>query len=154
MKLWTLFLTAFAMAACSAEDPSFDRMLDDLLEGTVAQISPEELAAEPTPVLLDSRSREEFEVSHLEGARWVGFEEFDLERVADLDRDTPLVVYCSVGKRSELIGERLEEAGFRSVRNLRGGLFQWANEGRPIVNDSGPVQKVHPYNQMWGRWLK
>lgn len=142
------------MVACSAEDASFEEMLNGLLEGTVPQISTEELAAKKPAVVLDSRSKEEFDVSHLEGARWVGFKKFDIASLSDVDRDEPIVIYCSVGKRSELIGEQLQKAGFSNVRNLRGGLFQWANEGRPIVDSTGPSSTVHPYDKNWGRWLE
>ncbi len=38
-----------------------------------------------------------------------------------------------------------------SVLNLEGGLFQWANEGRPLA---GGATGVHPFNSFWGRGLE
>jgi len=137
-----------------AADPEFESMLDGLLDGTVPQISTEALAADiENVILLDSRSRDEYDTSHLKGARWVGFRKFDIDELEELDRDTSIVVYCSVGKRSELVGEKLKKAGFENVKNLRGGIFQWANESRPIIDADGPTRNVHPYDRKWGHWL-
>jgi len=162
MKLTTyLYLPAFVLVmTCPAfAEPSFQVMLDDLLDGTVPQISPAELAKwqkdndEKLPLLFDTRSDKEHRVSHLTGAQRVGFRDFSLKKVANLERDTPIVVFCSVGKRSEMIGEKLQKAGFTNVKNLRGGIFQWANEERPLVNDDGSTNHVHSYNRKWGQWL-
>ncbi|NNE91505.1 MAG: rhodanese-like domain-containing protein [Verrucomicrobiales bacterium] len=143
-----------------AGDADFEAMLDDLLEGTVPQISAAELSTKlkgeksKRPVLLDARADDEFNISHLAGAKLVGFRDFSVDRLAELKRDQPVVVYCSVGKRSELIGEKLREAGFTDVKNLRGGIFQWANEKRGLVDSNGPTKTVHSYNRKWGKWLK
>jgi 3-mercaptopyruvate sulfurtransferase SseA len=48
----------------------------------------------------------------------------------------------------------LEQAGIADVYNLEGGLFQWANEGRPIVRGSEQVHEVHPFNRIWGLLLR
>jgi hypothetical protein len=34
-------------------------------------------------------------------------------------------------------------AGFTDTANLRGAIFQWANDGRPLEADGGPATKVH-----------
>lgn len=106
-----------------------------------------------TAILLDTREREEYEVSHLQDARWVGFNEFDLESVKDLDKNEPIVVYCSIGARSQDIGKKLMEAGFLKVYNLYGGIFHWVNEELPVYSNGQPTQKVHAYNRVWGLWL-
>ena len=56
-------------------------------------------------------------------------------------RDTPIVVYCSVGYRSARVARWLGRQGFTNVRNLDGSLFAWANEGRPMEADGRPVQR-------------
>lgn len=145
----------------SAEAPRttsklYGALLRGLLKGTVPPVSVAELKAQPGgAVLLDARAPREFAVSHLRGARWVGYEEFDLARVRDLPKTTPLVVYCSVGYRSEKVGEQLRRAGYGNVRNLYGGLFEWINEGNPAVEaDSTPTARVHAYSPSWGVWLE
>ena len=37
--------------------------------------------------------------------------------------------------------------------NMEGSIFKWANEGRPVYRDGERVEKVHPYNETWGRLL-
>ena len=151
-----------AMASCAEEagqgEAEFQGMLDDLLSGSVPMIDSKTLAKRldesPEMLLLDAREREEYEVSHLKDALWVGHKKFDPATVKDLDRAKPVVIYCSVGYRSEKIGEKLKELGFKEVRNLRGGIFDWANLGLPIEDQSGEsTQSVHPYNRRWGKWL-
>ncbi len=110
------------------------------------------------PVLLDARTSAEFAVSHLPGARHVrpdaGVQEL-AAALADVDRQRPVVVYCSVGVRSAGVARRLREAGFAQVENLEGSVFQWANEGRPLVTAGGePARVVHPYDAVWGRLLR
>jgi len=105
------------------------------------------------PILLDARSPEEYAVSHLPGARRVDPEEKEFPVLDTLSRDTLLVVYCSVGYRSARITKRLREKGFHNVTNLKGSIFRWANEGRPVVRNDRPVRAVHPYDQTWGTLL-
>jgi rhodanese-related sulfurtransferase len=103
-------------------------------------------------ILLDVRERREFDVSHLRGARLV---DPDLQNVGSLSlpRDATIVVYCSVGYRSAAMAQRLEAAGYSNVLNLQGGLFQWANEGRPLYRGVGRTELVHPYDNDWGQML-
>ncbi|MBI1228099.1 MAG: rhodanese-like domain-containing protein [Bacteroidetes bacterium] len=135
----------------------FNDMADQMSKGPVRDISVADLTQKTAPntVLLDARERREYEVSHLANARWVGFDDFNLERVTDLPKDAPIVVYCSVGYRSERIGEKLEKAGFEYVENLKGGIFDWANQGLPVVDGQGQkVQTIHGFNEKWGKWVK
>ena len=125
----------------------------------VTWISTEELAnwlankSQPSPVLLDVRTPDEWNVSHLPGARHSD-PKVPLETVtAGLSKEVPIVTYCAVGYRSAEMATRLRAAGFTNVRNLEGSIFQWANEHRPLVQGEQPVSRVHPYNSLWGRLL-
>ncbi|MBD1913514.1 MULTISPECIES: rhodanese-like domain-containing protein [unclassified Leptolyngbya] len=106
---------------------------------------------QPAPILLDVRRPEEFAVSHLPHAYYTP--NLDSVRAMDLSLDTPLVVYCSVGYRSARLVEQLRAAGFTQAVNLEGSIFQWANEGRAIVQAGQPAKFVHPYNWLWGLLL-
>lgn len=107
----------------------------------------------PPPVLLDVRTEEEWNVSHVPGARRVE-PNSSIEKVAaGISKETPIVTYCAVGYRSGEIATKLREAGFANVRNLEGSIFQWANEHRPLVREDQPVTTVHPYSSLWGRLL-
>ena len=124
----------------------------------VKAIAPAKLAAwledpaQPKPVLLDVRTRAEYDVSHLAGAQHV---EPDAPASAiSAPKDRPIVTYCSVGYRSGGFAQRLQAAGYIHVQNLDGSIFHWANEGRPLYRDSVRVEKVHPYNRTWGLLLQ
>ena len=105
------------------------------------------------PILLDARTSEEYAVSHLPGARRVDPDADAYPALDSLSADAPIVVYCSVGVRSAKVAARLREQGYTNVSNLKGSIFQWANEGRSVVRSGQPVQAVHPYDATWGRLL-
>jgi len=124
----------------------------------VKRISTAELAAwlsdhgRPAPLLLDVRTRAEYEVSHLANAEHV---DPDAPATAmDVAKDRPIVTYCSVGYRSAAFAQRLRAAGFSNLVNLEGSIFAWANEGRPVFRGGAQVEKVHPYNRTWGLLLR
>jgi len=137
--------------------PAFTKTVNGLLKQTVPLMTVKELAArQDEVVILDSRPEEEHEVSEIKGASRVGYRDFDPEKVKDLPKDKPVVVYCSVGYRSERIGEKLQALGFQEVYNLYGGIFEWFNEGLPVFDpeDGTEVDKVHPYDRDWGQWVE
>jgi len=139
-------------AQVHVSNKSYDIMLSSLLAHSVNETSVDSIKDQ---ILLDAREINEFEVSHIQGAQWIGYDDFDLSRVADLDKDSKIVVYCSVGYRSEKISEQLVNAGFTNVQNLYGGIFEWVNTGRDVVNPNGENTKdVHAYSKSWGVWLK
>ena len=140
----------------SCSDFSIDGVLKKYNEGTVPYISIEELANSENPIILDTREKGEFDVSHIPGALWVGDKEFKLDRIKSQisTSDTTIVVYCSVGVRSEDIGEKLLKAGYSDVRNLYGGIFEWKNNGHIVVDSTGSdTEKVHAYSKYWGKLL-
>ncbi len=136
--------------------------LDDLLkqynDNGVPYISVEELAMPKTKaVLLDSREPREYEVSHLKNAICVGYDTFNLEEVTKQlpNKDEKIVVYCSLGIRSETVGEKLKEAGYTNVSNLYGGIFEWKNKEFTIVDfEEKETEKVHAFSKEWSKWLK
>ena len=107
----------------------------------------------PQPILLDVRTEDEWNVSRLPGSRRVAPNASVEEAARGIPKETPIVTYCAVGYRSAALATKLVEAGFTSVRNLDGSIFQWANEHRPLVRDKKPVTTVHPYSSLWGRFL-
>jgi rhodanese-related sulfurtransferase len=129
----------------------------------VRQLSTAELASwlsdrtRPAPLLVDARSRDEFAVSQLPGARHA--ESLDaVEAILPAARATPknvqpIVVYCSVGYRSSALAAKLMAAGWTNVFNLEGSIFAWANEGRPVQRGTNRVEIVHPFDPKWGQLL-
>ncbi|MFK7933721.1 MAG: rhodanese-like domain-containing protein [Saprospiraceae bacterium] len=157
--LWLFLLTQCVsppQVAGQFTDQEFDAMANRMATGSVADISVAILQEQPQKfILLDAREQNEYEISHIPNAIWVGYDDFDMTRIKDLARDAQIVTYCSVGYRSERIGEKLQKAGFQNVHNLKGSIFQWINEGNEVVDKNGKAtQRVHGFNEKWGRWLK
>jgi rhodanese-related sulfurtransferase len=122
---------------------------------TIAQDSLETKLGTSRYLILDTREEEEFAVSHIPGALHFGYNEPNYELINNIDTSKALVVYCSIGVRSQNIGEELNKRGFQRVYNLYGGIFLWADQFRPLERSDGePTEKVHGYNKFWGRWIK
>jgi rhodanese-related sulfurtransferase len=154
-----LLCLCLLLKACGqTTDKAYALMLKSLYRNTVPVILPTQLSAllqqHNRPVLIDTRSEEEYQVSHLNGARFANYDSFDPAQLKDVAKDSPIVVYCSVGYRSERVGETLQEAGFTNVQNLYGGIFEWVNQGHPVYNKKGKTEKVHAYSRSWGVWLR
>jgi rhodanese-related sulfurtransferase len=125
----------------------------------VSQMSTRELAQRmaakngATPLLIDVRTREEYEVSHLPGAIWAQTPSQIASAMRAASDQKPIVLYCSVGVRSSRAAAKLMESRRANVFNLQGSIFQWANEGRPLMANDRAVHVVHPYNERWGDLL-
>lgn len=102
------------------------------------------------PALIDTRTKEEYAVSHLPGAVWAESPTEIRKALADVPSDRIVVLYCSVGVRSSKAAAELLRGSRGNVFNLRGSIFQWANEGRGVVREGKPVSVVHPYDRNWG----
>ena len=154
-----LMMLAGLTFSCGSTDRvdsgAYDLMLQMLLEHSTNQISVDSLVAiKERVVLLHARSREEYEVSHIPGARWVGYPELRNATYETIPRDSTVIVYCSVGYRSEKAVQALEKEGFSHIANVYGGIFEWVNRGYPVVNDSGRTSRIHGYSSSWGFWLE
>ncbi len=160
MKIFYTFFICLCFSGATntfAQNSAFDQMLNDLYHWTIPLITPAELEANGIGnfILLDAREKEEYEVSHIKGAKYIGYNQFNSEAVKNIKKDKPVIVYCSVGYRSERIGEKLKDMGFETVYNLYGGIFEWKNLGYEVVNSDGnKTEEVHAYNKKWGKWLQ
>ncbi|HSF53241.1 MAG TPA: rhodanese-like domain-containing protein [Algoriphagus sp.] len=153
-KVRFLFFGLFILSFSSySQSFAYKTLLDGLYDKNFPVVKAEQISDLSNYQVLDAREKEEYEVSHLHGAKWVGYESFDLKNVQELDRNQPVLIYCTVGARSQDIGKKLHEAGFSRVYNLYGGIIQWANSGKPLETGGVPTQKVHTYSQTWGIWL-
>lgn len=138
------------------ENSKFDQKINSLIGYQVPVISVQEAREKQGGAILflDAREREEFNVSHIPKARFVGYDDFGIENVDDLDKDTPIIIYCSIGYRSDRIGGKLKKAGFTNVYNLYGSIFEWANQGYPLEDAKNqPTNKLHTYNKRWSQWV-
>ncbi|MEO0883968.1 MAG: rhodanese-like domain-containing protein [Pseudomonadota bacterium] len=124
----------------------------------IAHITTDEFVGRGAPgvdyILLDVREEKEFEVSHIPGAVRVDPDASASDvgaLLADKNADLPVILYCSVGTRSSRLGTRIaNDIDTREIANLRGGVFAWHNENRPLENAAGTTDYIHPYS----RWRK
>ena len=149
-----LLLTA-QTGLSQVESNAFGFMLRTLLDHSVPEINVRDASRDSAAILfLDARENSEYQVSHLNHAIHVGYDYFDATQWKDIPRNRRLVVYCSVGYRSEKVTEKLKNAGFTNVSNLYGGIFEWVNQGFPVYRDGKQVKEVHAYDRVWGVWLR
>ncbi len=131
--------------------------LDDELSTLVTvdslAISPQEAQQLSNAVFLDARESDEYAVSHLPGAIRIGYDDPDYAALVSIDKGASLVVYCTVGFRSERIAKNLRDRGFREVHNLYGSIYAWKLAGLPLVDASGPTNRLHTYNKKWGSYF-
>jgi molybdopterin/thiamine biosynthesis adenylyltransferase/rhodanese-related sulfurtransferase len=99
--------------------------------GSEWDITAPELAArlqQGEPIhLIDVREPHELEISHLEGAQLIPLGTL-ASRLPELDSAEEMVVFCKAGTRSRRALELLVSAGFKKVKNLKGGINAWAEE--------------------------
>ncbi|MBY5949747.1 MAG: rhodanese-like domain-containing protein [Cyclobacteriaceae bacterium] len=143
---------SFLAFSASGQSLAYRAMLSTLYDSDFPVIYPNEIERLSKYQILDTREKEEYEVSHLDGAICVGYDDFSEEVFENLNPERPVLVYCSVGARSQDIGKKLVQEGFNVV-NLYGGIFQWVNDGFPVYDSLGKTEKVHAYNRAWGVWL-
>jgi rhodanese-related sulfurtransferase len=135
--------------------------LSDLLEkynsGSILYISVQELAMPKTEVMiLDAREPKEYEISHIKESILVGYDHFDIKSIKKQisNKDQEIVVYCSLGIRSEVIANKLKKAGYNNVKNLYGGIFEWKNNDFPVFNSEGKeTDKIHAFSKEWSKYL-
>jgi rhodanese-related sulfurtransferase len=97
----------------------------------VREITPRELArTKPLPVIIDIREEEQFISGHIDGAKHIrqAILEGGIRDIAP-DPTTPIVVYCAIGNRGLLAAEQLQQAGYRNISSLKGGLQHWLEAG-------------------------
>lgn len=154
-KFYYLLLLALPQSLfAQIKNPDFKDMLDSIYNHSVPLISVDSLKELKNVYLLDTREKEEFNVSHLKHARNVGYIWFDMRDIYDIPKDATIVLYCSVGYRSEKIGEKLIKAGYKNVFNLYGSIFEWVNHGYPVYKSDGvQTSEVHTYNKKWSKWV-
>jgi rhodanese-related sulfurtransferase len=153
------YIALFLGATTGLAQQTIQEVLLKYNKQSIPYIYPEMLAdiqKDSTIVLLDTREIKEYQVSHIKGALYVGYENFNLQKVSKTikNKEAQIIVYCSLGVRSEDIAEILQKAGYTNIQNLHGGIFDWKNNNLPLVNaKQKQTDSVHVYSKKWGKWL-
>lgn len=158
LKLILFFVLGFICTNLIGQeiDPDYKIMIERKYEfPTISPDSASMILNKSDVVFLDTRAPEEYNVSHLPNAILFGYDDPNWEAVDTLRKDKTVIVYCSIGVRSQNIAEELEEKGFSNIKNLYGGIFLWADQSREMIDgQNNETSKVHGYNRFWGRWVK
>jgi adenylyltransferase/sulfurtransferase len=80
--------------------------------------------------LIDVREPHELQISALPEAENIPLGTL-AARLSELDSAQDMVVFCKTGVRSTRALELLASAGFKKVKNLKGGINAWAKEVDP-----------------------
>ena len=156
MKTKILYIFMFLTNIGLAQD-NISELLKKYNNERIPYITVQELAMPKTDaILLDARELYEFEVSHIKNGIYVGYDDFEISTVNEkiTDKSSKIVVYCSIGIRSEDIAERLKNEGYTHVYNLFGGIFEWKNNNYTVYNkDEKPTENVHAFSKEWSQWL-
>ena len=142
-----LVATSFAMAACGDKSPQIESptptatpITTPTAISTYQNLTVDEakllIKEEVNLVILDVRTKEEYESGHLPNAILIPVSELQ-DRVAELDKDKKILVYCKTGVRSTEASQILVSHGFSSVCNLVGGIDAWIQADGPVVSDGG-----------------
>ncbi|WP_243473000.1 rhodanese-like domain-containing protein [Winogradskyella sp. MH6] len=156
MKNKIIYIFLFLSGIIFSQE-SLSELLKKYNNESIPYISVQELAMQKTDaILLDARELKEYEVSHLKDALYVGYDEFNLKNTTKQlnNKDQMIVVYCSLGVRSEDIAEQLKKEGYTNVYNLFGGIFEWKNNNHKVYdNKEEPTENVHAFSKKWSKWL-
>ena len=120
------------MEANDHEAEAGDDNVDISAQELHTQLAPEKNGSRPK--LLDVREPHEWEICHLEGATLIPLGELQ-GRMHELDTADNIVLYCKMGARSLRALRTLQGAGFRKLKNLRGGINAWSRQ----VDSSVPL---------------
>ncbi|MHB0754769.1 rhodanese-like domain-containing protein [Polaribacter sp. M15] len=155
-KILILFLI---ISSATFGQKKLDKLLHKWNKRNVPYMSVETLALPKTnAILLDAREEKEYQVSHLKDAIYVGYDNFNLKKIINKlpkDKNAKIVVYCSLGIRSETVAYKLIKAGYTNVYNLYGGIFEWKNANFKVIDTLGkPTENIHTFNKEWSKWLK
>jgi rhodanese-related sulfurtransferase len=94
----------------------------------------QELLQNPEVQLVDVRTPNEYNQAHLANAQLIDFMKPDFsEKVDQLDKSKPIIVYCAVGGRSMQSTRVLKDLGFTEIYDLQKGIRGWLIEGLPVT---------------------
>lgn len=98
--------------------------------GNVKVLSPElykERISSGVPVLLDVRTKREYDQGHIQGAKNLDiFQTGKFQSQCELlNRDQPVYLYCRSGNRSRKASRILTRMGFKEIYDLKGGILNW-----------------------------
>ena len=132
MKKWSLLILGLLLLLTACSSPTKNNQEMVFLNIT-AEEARKLMDSEKDRIILDVRSREEYDQGHIPGAILIPDTEIEA-KAADLlpDKDQLILVYCRSGRRSKLAAQRLADLGYTNIREF-GGILDWPYE---VVQDN------------------
>lgn len=88
----------------------------------------------PNIQLIDVRTPNEFNTSHLKGAVNIDYNSGNFsEAIKTLDKNKPVYVYCRSGNRSGKSVSEFKKQGFTQIYDLKGGILNWTQKGLDVT---------------------
>lgn len=115
-------LLILLMSACSTDVP------------VVSPNQASEMLSNKQAVIIDVREQKERDEQHIESSIFIPLDQLE-SRMSELMqyKDRPIIMQCRSGRRSNIAGGRLIDAGFTKVYNLDGGILAWDKQGLGTV---------------------
>ena len=95
-------------------------------------------------ILVDVRSPSEIAISYIPGAITLAEFERDLAQY----QDAIVVAYCTIGYRSGLYAQKLQQQGIE-ILNLEGSLLAWSHSGGELTDGTKDTRQVHVFGRQW-----
>lgn len=132
MKKWSLLILGLLLLLTACSSPTKNNQEMVFLNIT-AEEARKLMDSEKDRIILDVRSREEYDQGHIPGAILIPDTEIEA-KAADLlpDKDQLILVYCRSGRRSKLAAQSLADLGYTNIREF-GGILDWPYE---VVQDN------------------
>ena len=132
MKKWSLLILGLLLLLTACSSPTKNNQEMVFLNIT-AEEARKLMDSEKDRIILDVRSREEYDQGHIPGAILIPDTEIEA-KAADLlpDKDQLILVYCRSGRRSKLAAQSLADLGYTNIREF-GGILDWPDE---VVQDN------------------
>jgi molybdopterin/thiamine biosynthesis adenylyltransferase/rhodanese-related sulfurtransferase/molybdopterin converting factor small subunit len=83
-------------------------------------------------VLLDVREPHEYQIARIPTSRLIPLGDLP-KRISELNSADEIVAHCKSGMRSAKAVDFLKQAGFRKVKNMKGGILAWSDKVDPTV---------------------
>jgi phage shock protein E len=124
MKHWSLAAVATGLLAASmamAAPPPV----------TPQQVHELQVKKDPSLLVIDVRSAEEYAAGHVPGAVNIPQDQV-ASRLAEIPKDKEVVLYCRSGRRAGLAADTLEANGYKNLQLLQGDMPGWEKAGLPV----------------------
>ena len=119
-KLLLIIFCIFLLSGCGGTKNT------DSSDGSVNYMEAKEKIINDGAILLDVRTKEEYNEKHIDGASLLPLDIIDIDSISQIvsEKDTPIIVYCRSGNRSKQAREKLIALGYSKVYDL-GAMSNW-----------------------------